>query len=370
MWHSSLDTEKEFLKRRDFITEDSVDSLVLDDDPEFLDYLFYHNVLDKFCWLLKFHYSDRETVKKKRHRIDTAFQWFVQENFQPDCAKACLDPAVARERVEYHLIKGWLNEAVRSDPLHPDYLNAGTMISRWSGPGSGGLASWNLVQSYYSAYEYLSCIALCLDHTVDTRGHRRVARRFSSNLLGKANGRLVFYPFNMTSQTPSQGYIPIHPDYLKFHYASYPREPGRHIEDLEHEIERAFRLVGGSHRRSIFDFLYDLRLWANYTGVQALLRLNDGGYQKFLMRNMAMVLFFLGGMAEFAAICALGEVAYLAMLNTFSRDYVNKHERFARNKFLVPFYIRLRSYKHLGIVAGPIDFIIPPSSDPVRFVGV
>lgn len=364
----SWERDKEFLEKRDFITEDSVDSLVLEEVPEFLDYLFYHNVLDKFCWLLKFHYSDRETVKRKRHRIDTAFQRFVRENFRIERAKGCLDPTIERERIEYHLTKGWLNEAVRSDPLHPDYLDAGTMISRWNGPGSGGMASWNLVQSYYGVYEYLSCLVTCLDRSVDTRGHRAVARRFSNNLLGRANGRLVFYPFNLSSRTPVHGYIPQHPDYLKFHYASYPREPGRHIGDLEHEVERAFRLIGGEQRSSMFDFLYELRLWANYTGVPALLRLNDGGYQKFLMRNMAMVLFFFGGMAEFAAICALGEASYLGMLSRFSRDYVNKHERYARNKFLVPFYIRLRAYKHLGIVTRPIDFIIPRSSDPVRFI--
>ena len=356
------------MEKRDFIVEDSVDSVVLDDAPDFLDYLFYHNVLDKFCWLIKFHYSDRETVKRKRYRIDTTFQRFVKENYRSRDAKRCQDPNADRDRIEYHLTKGWLNEAVRSDPLHPDYLDAGTMITRWEGPGSGGLASWNMIQSYYAAYEYLSCLVASLDHTVDTRSPRGVARKFANNLLGRANGALVFYPFNLTSRTPARGYVPEHPAYLKYHYASYPREPGRHIGDLEFEIGRAFGLMGGSRQRSVFDSLYDLRLWANYTGVQTLRRLNDGGYQKFMTRNMAMVLFFFGGMAEFAAISSLGVASYLGILSRFSSDYVDKHERFARNKFLVPFYIRLRSYKHLGIVTGPIDFIIPEPGDPVRFI--
>ena len=109
---------------------------------------------------------------------------------------------------------------------------------------------------------------------------------------------------------------------------------------------------------------------ANYTGVQSLMKLTDGGYQKFLMRNIAMLVFFVGGMAEFAAISALGESKYLGILKRFSLDYIDKHERFARNKFLVPFYIRLRSYKHLGLIDGSIDFIIPESIDPVRFIEV
>ena len=363
-----LNGEGEFLDKRSFITEDSVDSLVLEDAPEFLDYLFFHNVLDKFCWLIKFHYSDRETVKRKRYRIDTTFQRFVKENYCVGDSKQCQDKDLERDKIEYHLTKGWLNEAVRSDPLNPDYLEAGTMVTRWDGPGSGGLVSWNIIQSYYAVYEYLSCLVSSLDHTVDTRSHRGIARQFANNLLGRANGSFVFYPFNLTSKTPVRGYIPEHPDYLKYHYASYPREPGRHIDDLEIEVERAFGLKGGSRRRSVFDFLYDLRLWSNYTGVQALRRLGDGGYQKFMMRNIALVLFFFGGMAELATINAFGQASYLGMLSRFSRDYIDKHERFARSKFLVPFYIRLRSYKHLGIVTTPINFIIPQPSDPVQFI--
>ena len=66
--------ERIYSSKRDFITHDSVDSLVLDKDPEFLDYLFFHNVLDKFCFVLKAHYSDRERVKRKRYRLDLLLQ--------------------------------------------------------------------------------------------------------------------------------------------------------------------------------------------------------------------------------------------------------------------------------------------------------
>lgn len=364
-----FDEDRKFTEKRDFITLDSVDSLVLDDAPDFLDYLFYHNVLDKFCWLMKFQYSDRETVKRKKYRIDTTFQRFAKRNFRADRAQKALSQAMDESKLEYHLTKGWLNEAVRSVPLHPDYLEAGTLLSKWDGPGSEGLASWNVIQSYYAFYEYICTLTASIDPSVDTRGHRSVAREFSNRLIGTASNRLVFYPFNLTSRTPKR-YIPTHPPYLQFHYASYPREPGRHIDDLEIEIQQAFKLLGGKGKRSVCDFFYDLRLWANYTGVQSLMKLTDGGYQKFLMRNIAILVFFVGGMAEFAAISALGESKFLGILKRFSLDYIDKHERFARNKFLVPFYIRLRSYKHLGLIDGSIDFIIPESIDPVRFIEI
>jgi|GEM_PF-6284114 len=68
MFWLGRDEDRKFDAKKDFITLDSVDSLVLDKDPDFLDYLYFHNVIDKFCWLLKLQYSKRETVKKKNYR--------------------------------------------------------------------------------------------------------------------------------------------------------------------------------------------------------------------------------------------------------------------------------------------------------------
>ena len=39
-----IHTDIEFDSREDFITSDSVDSLVLERSPDFLDYLFFRNV--------------------------------------------------------------------------------------------------------------------------------------------------------------------------------------------------------------------------------------------------------------------------------------------------------------------------------------
>ena len=41
---SNVDRKREFLE-----SIDSIDSLVIERDPFFLDYLFFHNALDRFC---------------------------------------------------------------------------------------------------------------------------------------------------------------------------------------------------------------------------------------------------------------------------------------------------------------------------------
>jgi hypothetical protein len=360
----------QYRSRRDFIPLDSVDALVLERDPTFEKYLFFHNLLDKFCWCAKLHYSDRETVKKKRYRLDVLFQDILtNEAISLEKAGRCIDSNTTEEQLEYHITKGWLNELVRSHPLHPDYLAIGTNLGQWSTPGSGGFASWNIIQSYYAFYEYLATICVAVDSTAKADGHKVVAKSFNNHVIGKALGRLVFYPFNLTSSTSS---FPSHPKHCEFHYATYPREVGRNINELEHELVQAYKLLSAENRgtrTSVFDLFYELRLWSNYTGVQSIITLSDGGYQKFLSRNLSTLAFLAGGMAEIAYIARFGSNKYLGMLKRFSVSYIDKHESFARNKFLIPPYIRLRILKHLSLFESRIDFIIPQPVDPVVLIG-
>jgi hypothetical protein len=364
------DEEPQYKSRRDFIPFDSVDSFVLERDPTFEKYLFFHNLLDKFCWCAKLHYSDRETVKKKRYRLDVLFQNILtNEAVSLEKARRCIDSNATEQQLEYHITKGWLNELVRSHPLHPDYLAIGTNLGQWSTPGSGGFASWNIIQSYYAFYEYLAAICVAVDPATKADGHKVVAKSFNNHVIGKASGRIIFYPLNLTSFTSN---FPNHPKHCEFHYATYPREVGRNINELEHELVEAYKLLSAESRgtrTSVFDLFYELRLWSNYTGVQSIITLSDGGYQKFLSRNLSTLAFLAGGMAEIAYIARFGSGNYLDMLKRFSISYIDKHESFARNKFLIPPYIRLRVLKHLGLFKSRIDFIIPQPIDPVVLIG-
>jgi hypothetical protein len=338
--------------------------------PDFVDYLFFHNVIDKLCWVVKLHYADRETVKKKRYRLDTLFQRFIVANkIRSEKASKCLSDSPDEEKIAFHLMKGWHNELVRSVPLHPDSLLIGTMLSRWDGPGSGGFAAWNIIQSYYAFFEFVSCLGISVNPSLDTRGHKKVSRYFNNHLSGSANDCILFYPFNLKSSSSTNNF-PSHPSFCRHHYASYPREVGRSIDELEKELPEAYKLLNADSVTSVVDLMYELRLWANYTGIQSLLKLSDGGYLQFLVRNLATIIYFMAGMAEMAALFAVGEAKYLGILKRFSMDYIDKHENFARNKYLISSYIRLRSYKHLGLINAPIDFIIPASGDTVQFIRV
>lgn len=240
-----------YKSKEDFITFGSVDSFILERDPSFIDYLFFHNVLDKFSWLIKLHYADRETVKRRQYRIETLFQWFLLANkVRCDKAKKCLPAHADVERLEFHVTKGWHNELIRNDPLLPDYLQVGTQLSGWAGPGSGGTAAWNVIQSYYSVFEYLSCIAVSINPSLQIEGHKQLAKEFNNHTLGIARDRLLFYPFTISSDTTSTGF-PEHPTHCQFQYANYPRKIGRSVSDLESEIQKAFLLAGDNKRASL-----------------------------------------------------------------------------------------------------------------------
>lgn len=365
----TLLAQPDYRKKEDFITIDSVDSIVLKQTPDFLDYLFFHNLLDKYCFALKAHYSDRETVKKRRYRLDLVFQNYLVRN-----AIRCPQQAPSRKwrphesRVEFNLSKGWHNELVRSDPLLIDYLKVGVQLSDWKGPGTGGFAAWNIIQSYYAVFEYFSALAATFSPMLKINGHKKLARHFNSQVLGLASKSVLFYPFSLSNHT-KRNQIPTHPKHTEFHYASYPRIPGRNITDIDYELVKGFQFIASGNRQaSILDLLYEFRLWANYTGVRSILKLTDGGYLGFLMKNLGTLVFFAGGLAELAAIRALGEDHFLAILRRFQRDYIDNNERFSRNRFLIPAFVRLRAYKHTGIIRHDINFIIPDLEDPIQFI--
>ena len=245
-----------FDRKQDFLPRYSVDEYVLEQIPEFVDYLFYHSILDKFCWLIKLRYSPKETVKSKRYRLDELFQHFLIHNkITIEKAFRVVSKDFEVEKLEYHLTKGWYNELVRSDPVDETYLSIGTSLGKNNGPGSGGHIAWNIIQSYYAFYEFLSCFSVSVNPKLDTRGHKGVAKEFSNHIIGKTSNRLIFYPFTLTS-TSNHKSFPQHPNHCRFEYATYPRESRKKITDIEREIPKAFTLLENSGKKSILDLMY------------------------------------------------------------------------------------------------------------------
>jgi len=67
-------------------------------------------------------------------------------------------------------------------------------------------------------------------------------------------------------------------------------------------------------------------------------------------------------------ISAFGQSRFAALVREFTRDYIDRSERFARQKYLIPIYVRLRAYKHVGIFAGSLKFVFPDTEDPIQFI--
>ena len=268
----------QYKARRDFIPLDSVDSLVLERDPTFEHYLFFHNLLDKICWCAKLHYSDRETVKRKRYRLDTLFQNVLRtEATSLDKAKACIHSNADAERLEYHITKGWLNELVRSHPLHPDYLFIGTNLGQWSTPGAGGFASWNIIQSYYSFYEYIAAVCAALDPAAKADGRNVRGPIFQQSRYrqrGRPSGLLPVYAYKLDKKLPH----PSAPLQLPLRHVPTGSGPIDHGTGAGTRSSLQVAQLGKPwHKDLVFDLFYALRLWSNYTGVQSVMALSDGG---------------------------------------------------------------------------------------------
>jgi len=92
----------------------------------------------------------------------------------------------SRERLIFHLKKGWYNELVRLNPFPKDLLEIGTNpeISSYVGLSP----SWNVIQAYYSIYEYTNSMVFTNIDSLRTEQHRKSSNFFNKNLLSKLSG--------------------------------------------------------------------------------------------------------------------------------------------------------------------------------------
>ena len=52
---------------------------------------------------------------------------------------------------------------------------------------------------------------------------------------------------------------------------------------------------------NLLELLYNFRVWANYLGIETIIRLQDGHYLSYLYRNLGILTFFYGCCAELRA---------------------------------------------------------------------
>ncbi len=334
---------------------------------ELINYHPFHDFLDRYSWLIKLYYSDKEDIKRKRYRLDVLFQNFIIKNkFSLEKLAQQIGTSGNDSKVIFHLQKGWYNELARSVPLSTDFLSIGTRIK--GSVADATAVSWNITQTYYSIYEYTNSLAFLFEQNINTRQHRKPTNIFTNGTLDKLKKHSLFYPFFLSSQNSGPTKYPPHCD---FEYASYPRDHSKKLKDINNDVAKAFKRLSKDnkgHHMSLVDFLYEFRVWANYTGVETIIKLRNGHLLEYLYKNLATINFFVGGIAELSALAKLGEEKYLEVFSLFVNEYVLKQPQFEQNILLVPIFIRHRIYKHLGIISNDFPYLSPMSKDPIVMV--
>jgi hypothetical protein len=336
--------------------------------PEIMEYHLFHDFIDRYCWLIKLFYIDKEDIKKKKYRLDVLFQNFlVKNNFSIEkLTETVAEGNGNNDKVVFHLQKGWYNELVRSIPLNESYLQIGTKVK--GSVADATSVSWNITQTYYSIYEYTNSLDYLFSKTIDTKQHRKPTNIFNNSVLNKLKKDVLFYPFSLSSKNVGPRKYPKHMD---FGYASYPRDTSKNIQDVNKDVIKALKLLSKENKGRpvcLVDFLYEFRVWANYTGMQTITKLENGYLLDYLYKNLGILNFFVGGMSELSALAKLGEKEYLKVFNTFVDDYVLKQPHFEENLLLVPIFIRHRIYYHLGILTSIPPFLSSIYKDPVKLV--
>lgn len=359
-------------KRKDFVFENSSDQYYL--EKGFTDYLFLHNSIDIFSWILKMFYAeDKEMVRKRKFRLEVIFQnYFIRNKIKLNNISKSLSEKVKKDDIESFLLRGWYNELIAAYPATTYYLDIGVNLDARIGdkhPGDQGDFTWKIVQHYYSILDFTRLAVMSVDPDVYPKNAGyRISKIYNNNIKGKLKNKLFYYPFIFDSKTVSKIK---HPKYCNFWYSNYPRETLsiKETEEFLLQSYTCFQKSNGKGNIDVLDYLYELRTWANYMQIDPLLELNTrkSGYMKFMLKNLSTINFFFAGFAEIIYIAKFGEEAYLDLLVKFSRDYIEKVDMFGKENFILPLYVRLRIYKHLEYISSGIENIFS-KTDPIKLV--
>jgi hypothetical protein len=346
-------------------------SFSIDRHPEIIPYLPYHDFVDRFCWLIKFYYSEKIEVKTKRYKLDALLQRYLLKNeFSMEKLSKTLSINQDIKSLIFHIQKGWYNEIIRSTPLDPDFLNVGTNIKKVN-YGESTTFSWNIIQSYYAIYEFTSSLVSSFYGDFNSEEHQKPAKLFNTCISDISKKSAIFFPFLFSSESLKNAII--YPDYLiKYKYSKHPRNSSKTIQDIESDVIDAFLALKQkkktNHKVTLIDFMFDFRVWANYTGIETILELEDGGYLQFLKKNLGVLIFFYAAMSELCVIAKLGEPEFMKLVDRFSNGYLLKNPKLADNRFLIPLFVRLRIYKHMGFIKNDIPYLFPQLRDPVTLL--
>ena len=341
----------------------------------------WHHLLDEFLWLLKVSYGDPSAIKRKVFRLDKLFCSFItinkvtQARIRNTFASSSSSPTTL---VLNDLKRGWYNELAYSFPLRPSTLrhsysdleqNKSTSIIRL------GFPSWRITTAYYSVYSYLRAVTLLKQSGFRLEQHGATIECFKNGVVNPLSNTLWRFPFNIAfvpGKTVRVANLPcLTLDHARFGYSRHPRAPHRNPEDIYRHIFQAFRQKGKAGKRpsmySLFDFLHDFRVWANYLDIDNMLSLWGQGYKAFLDQNLAALLCFVGGIAEMCVMSVLGDDVYLRQLQRIYDLFAANNPEVEASFGDTPLCQRLDIYRALKFTEGAL---LRPAKEDINKVSI
>jgi hypothetical protein len=349
--------------------------------PELKRYLEYHDTIDRFAWLIKLRFADKEMLKSRRFRIDGLFQLFLKElAFDQAKVKRNLVTRHASEsKFRFHLFQGWYNEISAGYPFSQDF-NIGSSLKRIEDDSELILfPSWKIIKYYYSIYSYYNALVFTENSDIRTVEHRKSSLYFNRHQLAKFSKYLFKFPFNVYYKNGERrkSHLEVIKKEWQYSYAQCPRRPNKNILELEkdyiNDLRKRYRYDQNIRGReedkiTILDLLYSFRVWSNYQGIDTIAKLKYGGLLLFLERNLYTISFFSGGLVELMAIAFLGEKKYRAIFNDFYFNYIRDNELLFDKWYKIPQVVRFRIYRHLELLTRKPRGFDPPNKDDLILI--
>ena len=341
--------------------------LELNFPDELLGYSDWHQTLDYYSWLFKVCYTTPSSIKKKKFNIRFIFENYLTIN-KVDLLKIkrhFYSRNINVKNITDDLKRGWYNELAFIYPLKNATLglsfsaiDENSIISsmRFSFP------SWKITECYYSSYFYLRSIALYKNPNFRVEEHISTLNTFKNNALKSMRNTLWKFPLDIEYKPKTKFFVSKtivgQLKHLKYKFSNHPRTPNLSPSEITKAIyanfqKRGKRLSKPTHY-TLFDYLLEFRIWANYLDIDNLLSLYGKGFKGFLDQNLSLLLFFIGGITELIYISVFGEDQYLKELQNLYTLFANKNSEIKDNFIYSSVYQRMKIFKLRGYITKEI----------------
>jgi hypothetical protein len=335
---------------------------------ELLSYSDWHQTLDYFSWLFKSCYTSPNDLKKKNFNIRLIFEnYLTVHKVELKKVKSQFNSSEIKSKsITDDLKRGWYNELAFIYPLKNATLgisfreiteNLKISSTRFSFP------SWKITECYYSSYFYFRAIAQFKNPNFRIQEHKATLSSFKNNALDSLKKTLWKFPLDIEYRPKTKYFtsksLAGQLKYLKYKYSYHPRTPNLSPLEITKHIYSNFQKRGRSFNKpshyTLFDFLLEFRIWANYLDIDNLLSLYGEGYKGFLDQNLSLILFFIGGLTELIYISVFGEKQYLKELQELYTLFAKNNSDIKDSFIYSSVYQRMKIYRLRGYISDEIN---------------